>query len=78
MDDHFAKALGDTWTKLKEKENQGKISSAVKSNNNHLMYDKDLSTGHNDVSLKKKKKNSKETVLNEKRRMTVTSGWVKT
>ncbi|KAK6640109.1 hypothetical protein RUM43_008386 [Polyplax serrata] len=78
VDDHFAKALGDTWTKLKQKENQEKIRSLVKNNNNHLLNFKDLSSGQGDVNLKKKKKNAKEPVLNEKKSATITSGWVKT
>lgn len=69
MDDHFAKALGDTWIKLKEKENEEKVNSAIKNNNNHLGNVK----GQSDVNIKKKKKNAKESMLNDKRRAVVTS-----
>lgn len=73
MDDHFAKALGDTWIKLKEKENEEKVNSSIKNNNNRLGNVKDLANGQNDANVKKKKKQTKESMLNDKRRAVATS-----
>lgn len=75
VDDHFAKALGDTWIKLKEKENEDKVNSTTKKNNNNRLGNvKDLTNGQSEaVNVKKKKKATKESMLNDKRRAVATS-----
>lgn len=57
VDDHFAKALGDTWTKLKEQENQERNKSPH--------------AAPSPEALKKKNKDSG--MLNDKRRAVVTT-----